>query len=47
MVLHMVKKKDIDDLMGASDLDEMDRLVFGENKSGKNSGKHSGSVSGK
>ena len=47
MVLHMVKKKDLDDLLGASDLDEMDRLVFGENKIKKNSGKNSGSVSGK
>ena len=47
MVLHMVKKKELDDLLGASDLDEMDRLVFGENKIGKNSGKNSGSVSGK
>ena len=47
MVLHMVKKKELDDLLGASDMDEMDRLVFGENKIGKNSGKNSGSVSGK
>ena len=34
----MVKKKDIEDLLGATDVEEMDRLVFeeGKRKSGKN-----------
>jgi hypothetical protein len=45
----MVKKKNLDDLeeLEASDIEEMDRLVYGDDRKRKNSGKNSGSVSRK
>jgi hypothetical protein len=43
----MVKKKDIEDLLGASDVEDMDRLVFEEGKEKRNSGKNPVSVSRK